>query len=474
MSAGLGRPRLHSLRDKLTLLFFAITAAAFALLYLIVVPPLESNLRQQKLDDIVRVARGSSDVLEALTRNPNLTAPRLDQRIRALADATDTRVTLYGVQQDDQGTNSLYTVTDSREEIQVPENLELVRRAIDDGGLAAGRRRFRGGELGQVAQPILYDGQPARVALYSRTLDDVSDTVSFVRARLLAAGAVALILTLLGGAAVAQALSRRVSRLERAAEDVAAGKHIAPLPIDSEDELGQLTRAFNEMQEQLRQVDSARREFVATASHELRTPLFSLGGFVELLRDEDLDESERREFLEEIAQQVERLQRLAVALLDLSRLDAGSLALATEVVDLKEVVESVVREFTPALLEHGTKVDLKLAEPSVEASCDRERVAQILRVLLDNALRHTPRGTTVTISAGQDSAGAALTVSDAGPGLPPDTRVFDRFVTGGASQGAGLGLAIAHELAERMDGSLRASANGTGAAFTLELPAASS
>jgi two-component system OmpR family sensor kinase len=472
MSDGLARPRLHSLRDKLTLLFFAITAAAFALLYVIVVPPLETNLRQQKLDDIVRVARGSSDVLTALTRDPDITAPQINRRVRAIADAADARVTLFGVQQPaDPGIEPSYIVSDSREELDVPRNPALVREAMRSGTLVAGEVEFRDGELGQVAQPILFDGELARVALYSRELDDVADTVSFVRERLLVAGGVALALTLIGGAAVAQVLSRRVSRLERAAEDVAAGKHIDPLPVDSADELGQLTRAFNEMQEQLRQVEIARREFVATASHELRTPIFSLGGFVELLRDEDLDEEDRREFLEEMAQQVERLQKLAVDLLDLSRLDAGSLALELESVDLKEVLEGVAREFTPALMEHDTALALKLPDTSVDATCDRERVAQIVRILLDNALRHTPPGTTVTVSAGSDSAGAALTIADEGPGLPVGTPIFDRFVTGGVSQGAGLGLAIAHELAERMDGSLRTSDNGSGASFTLELPA---
>ena len=126
-------------------------------------------------------------------------------------------------------------------------------------------------------------------------------------------------------------------RLEEGAEEVAAGRFIEPLPVDSEDELGQLTRTFNEMQQQLRQVDVARKEFVATASHELRTPIFSLGGFVELLHDEELDEETRREFLDTMAEQVERLQKLAVDLLDLSRLDAGSVELEREPVDLSEL-----------------------------------------------------------------------------------------------------------------------------------------
>ena len=380
-------------------------------------------------------------------------------------------MTLLGIQESLRaGDDAFYVVTDSREEDLWPRNPALVRKALSDGGIALGETRFRGEELGQVAQSLLFEGRPARVVLYSRSLADVDDAVTFVRQRLLVAGAVALVLALIGGAAVAQILTRRVRRLECAAEEVAAGRYVEPLPIDSEDELGQLTRAFNEMQEQLRRVEIARREFVATASHELRTPIFSLGGFVELLHDEDLPEADRREFLDEMAQQVGRLQKLAVDLLDLSRLDAGSLALDLEPVDLKEIAESVAGEFTPALKDHATQLHLSLPETGVQAHCDRERVAQIVRVLLDNALRHTPRGTAVRISAGRDARGAALTVADEGPGLPSDTPVFDRFVTGGASQGAGLGLAIARELAERMDGVLRFTDHGAGAIFTLELP----
>jgi signal transduction histidine kinase len=471
MRARRGPPPFRSLRDKLTLLFFAVTASAFAVLYFLIVPELESSLRAQKLGELERVAQRSKPALDALTRHPSITAPQLDRRVRAVADASDARITLLGVQQAlGRGGDSLYVVTDSREEPDVPLNERLTAEALESGELVVGRIRFRGEELGQVAQRLLFAGEPARVALYSRSLEDVADTVSEVRNRVLVASGAALLLALAGGAIVAQTLARRVRRLERAAERVAGGEYADPLPVDSEDELGQLTRAFNEMQQRLRRADVARREFVATASHELRTPIFSLGGFVELLRDEDVDETERREFLEEMAAQVQRLQKLSVDLLDLSRLDTGSLRLELEPVDLAEVAQAVAREFRPSLEASEVELDLTLPENGVVARCDRERVAQILRVLLDNAIRHTPRGTPVHVSAGADAAGAAITVRDEGPGLPDGIPLFERFVTGGRSQGAGLGLAIARELAERMDGSLRAASNGAGAAFTLELP----
>jgi signal transduction histidine kinase len=226
------------------------------------------------------------------------------------------------------------------------------------------------------------------------------------------------------------------------------------------------------MQRQLREVDIARKEFIATASHELRTPIFSLAGFVELLQDEDLDEDTRREFVDTMREQVERLQKLSVDLLDLSRLDSGSVELHTEPVDLAELTRSVVGEFRPALRDHRTELRMDVAEEGPLADCDRERVAQIMRILLDNALRHTPEGTDVTVSAQRDNGAAEFTVADAGPGLPAGSRdkAFERFYTGDAARGAGLGLAIARELADRMDGRLVLDDREDSTAFVLKLP----
>ena len=152
----------------------------------------------------------------------------------------------------------------------------------------------------------------------------MAETVSFVRERVLIATAAALAARaggrLPGGAGAGAPCAAAGGWRPR---EVARGRYIEPLPENSRDELGELTRTFNEMQEQLRRVDIARREFIATASHELRTPIFSLAGFVELLQDEDLDEETRREFLDTMSEQVARLQKLSVDLLDLSRLDTG-------------------------------------------------------------------------------------------------------------------------------------------------------
>jgi signal transduction histidine kinase len=471
-------PPLRSVGTKLALVFFAITATAFGVIYFLVVPQLQSNLEDQKVSDLRRAAVTARPTLQRLMGRPDITAAALDGRVRAVADATGARVTLLGVQQSAPvpgaaaGEPRFFVISDSREERRVPLNDSLAARAVSSHAPQTGRTSLAGEGLGQVAQPLVYRGRSDWVAVYSASFQDVAETVSFMRERVLIASGAALLIALLGSYLVAQALSLRVRRLEEGAKQMAEGRFVEPLPVTSQDELGQLTVAFNEMQRRLRQVDVARKEFIATASHELRTPIFSLAGFVELLRDEDLDEDTRAEFLETMGEQVERLQKLSVDLLDLSRLDAGTMQLHREPVDLAELARSVAGEFRPALADHHTDLDVQLVDGDVVARCDPERVAQIVRILLDNALRHTPDGTPVRVSAVSQNGSAELTVADRGPGMSDGSRsqVFERFYTGDATRGAGLGLAIAKELAERMDGSITLRSRPGSTAFTLSLP----
>ena len=280
-------------------------------------------------------------------------------------------------------------------------------------------------------------------------------------------------IAILAGYLVARALSLRVKRLERAARKVAAGDFTDPIRADSDDELGQLAAAFDDMQAQLARLDRARKQFIASASHELRTPIFSLGGFLELLADEELDDDTRRQFLEQIRGQVERMRNLATELLDLSRLEAGALELRPEPTDVGQLAREVAAEFTPAAQRHRADVELQLAGEPIELDCDPERVAQVLRILLDNALVHTPEGTGVRVSAARANGHVRLEVSDRGLGIKRQNmpHIFEPFFTSNdEAQGAGLGLAIARELAERMHGELSVRSVPGRTTFSLELP----
>jgi signal transduction histidine kinase len=462
-------PPARSLGNKLALVFFAVIAVAFSVIFFFVVPQLQSNLEHQRVTEMRRLVPVFTSQLQSVLTSKDSERQR-DEFVRSVGDSSDAEVTVFDRPPE------LWTTYSSRA-TPGPQHASraLALWAFRSGRAQAGVESVNGHRSAQAAVPLRRHGQKRAswIVVYTRELGDVQDAVSLIRTRMLIAGGIALLIALVGGYMVARALARRVRRLETAAKEVAAGNFIEPLPEDSEDELGQLTRTFNEMQVQLARVDSARREFIANASHELRTPIFSLGGFVELLQDEDLDEETRTEFLWLMREQVERLQKLAVSLLDLSRIDAGSLELNPEDVDLSELAREVAGEFTPAVNQHHTRLRLSLPARDVEAICDRERVAQIMRILLDNALRHTPEGTPVTVTADRINGTAEVTVTDTGPGVPAPAadRVFERFFTGDAARGSGLGLAIARELADRMSGRIELRSVRGQTAFTLELPA---
>jgi signal transduction histidine kinase len=476
-----GRPRLRSLGNKLALLFSAIIAIAFAGALLYVVPQLQSNLEEQALRDLHRVTRVTAEPL-ADAMGSDINEDQLNELVRAVSDRSDARVTLLGVQRSIPAPGrpaeapSLYLISDSRVEPRAERGAGLAQAAIARERLEDSVAREGGDPVARVATPLFFRGRADWVAVYSRDLSEVAEIVGLIRRRVLVAAAVALFVASAAGYLVAQALAARVQRVESAAQAVAAGNFVDPLPIDSADEIGDLARAFNEMQEQLARLDRARREFIANASHELRTPIFSLSGFAELLQDEDLDPETRDEFLSQMREQTERLRKLAGDLLDLSRLDAGALELNLEAVELAELARDVRSEFMPALTAHGAELDLDLSDEAV-ASADPERLAQIVRILLDNALRHTPEGATVRLGAAAVGDRARIAVADRGPELRGsavrDTvarQAFDRFYTGDAAGGSGLGLAIARELAERMGGGIRLDADERETVFTVELP----
>jgi signal transduction histidine kinase len=305
-------------------------------------------------------------------------------------------------------------------------------------------------------------------------LDDVTRTVGLVRRRVVLGGLLGILVAALTGAAFAVGLSNRLRRLEQGSREVAAGRFATRFDVDArEDELGSLARSLDTMQRQLRELDSSRKRFIATASHELRTPLQSLSGFVELLRDEELTEEEREAFLDRLAAQVERLTRLTFDLLDLSRLEAGGVELRPESTDLHDLAQRVAAEFAPVVEREGRALRVRLVGTSVEQWCDPDRVAQVVRVLVDNALKHSGARDAVEIRVSRSGGAARIAVTDHGPGIDPEElpHLFEPFHGTGDGSGAGLGLAIARELAHRMRGSLTVDARPGTTTFTLELPA---
>ncbi|HTI32567.1 MAG TPA: ATP-binding protein [Miltoncostaea sp.] len=225
-----------------------------------------------------------------------------------------------------------------------------------------------------------------------------------------------------------------------------------------------------------RRLERARRDLVANVSHELKTPIAALKGFLELLEG-DVDERHRREFLGSMTQETDRLERLVEEQLQLARLDAGAVPLERERVDLAELASVVTGPRIPLARRAGVTLTAPAeGGPPVEVDVDPARIEQILLILLDNALRHTPRGGRVEVVVGRDGQDATLAVHDTGEGIAEEAQpfVFDRFYRGDPSRegrSAGLGLAIARGLAAAHRGGIDlVSSVGEGSTFTVRLP----
>jgi signal transduction histidine kinase len=456
----------------LAVVFGLIVLGAIATVYLTSVPRLQERLTEQKLDGLEADARnlapplaGSLAVGEegaTLARRVAAAASRSSAEVIVLKplEGKPTGLTLA---EDSTINGGVGSGEVSRIALTAFETRKPQMTTINTG---VGRQAI-------AAEPLIEGRMIVGVAVFADALADVEANVSLIRRQILVSGGAALVIAILAGYLVARALSLRVKRLERAARKVSAGDFTDPIRADSDDELGQLAAAFDDMQAQLARLDRARKQFIASASHELRTPIFSLGGFLELLADEELDDDTRRQFLEQIRGQVERMRNLATELLDLSRLESGALELRPEPTDVGQLAREVAAEFTPAAQRHRANVELQLAGEPIELDCDPERVAQVLRILLDNALVHTPEGTGVRVSAARANGHVRLEVSDRGLGIKRQNmpHIFEPFFTSNdEAQGAGLGLAIARELAERMHGELSVRSVPGRTTFSLELP----
>jgi signal transduction histidine kinase len=455
---------------RLAIGLLVVVGGALLAAYLIVVPSLENRLVAGKLSGL----RSSAEPLAAngLPANPF----RWDEYANVASVATNARVVVLRVLDANRGALTVAADSSGVAAGGIAKDTQALRAvAVSTGsgsiGVAQGRATRGRTDYAEVAV-----ARPdAVVVLFSSSLSDTLATVRVIQRRLAYATIAALAIALALGSAAAALHARRIRRLERAAERIAEGVFDEPVTDRGDDELGELARAFDRMRAQVGRLDSARRAFVATASHELRTPLFALGGFIELLEDEELDEATRREFLATMRGQVDRLTKLATDLLDLSRVDAGGLSVEREEVDLTEVADVLATELRGRAEAQAHGLHAESGE-QVLAVGDEERIAQIGRALADNALVHTPPGTGVVIRVGAGSERVWLEVEDDGPGIPADQldRVFERFyrVEGGIAPGSGLGLAIARELAELMGGHVRASSRPGRTRFTLELPAA--
>jgi signal transduction histidine kinase len=292
----------------------------------------------------------------------------------------------------------------------------------------------------------------------------------------LIAGLSALLLALM----FANTLLKPLDTLKAVAGRMEQGDLSQRVSIESKGEIGALAHAFNTMADSLSRSEQVRRNLVSDVAHELRTPLMNIRGYLELLQDQVLEPTP--ETLGSLYEETSLLSRLVADLQDLSLAEAGQLRLARRPVSLEEVTSQAAQMIQPHLARKNLALHVHIPPdlPCVEA--DQERIAQVLRNLLSNAIIHTPSEGEISITATTIESLVKICVQDTGVGIAPEhlPYLFERFYRADSSRaratgGTGLGLAIVKQMVQAHGGQIVVeSLPGKGACFTFTLPAVSS
>jgi two-component system, OmpR family, sensor kinase len=362
------------------------------------------------------------------------------------------------------------------------------KKALDSGKPASGTAEMSGDDPDYIyavpVDPPPSEAGRARVVEAGKSYEAAMEVVQDVGAILAAGIGVAFLLSIVGAYLLARAALRPVEAVTTTAREMGEGDLAKRLPVaNPKDEIGRLTTTINGLLSRLESAFVRREEalerqrrFAADASHELRTPLTAISGHARMLVEWALegDPQRAKQSVGVIHREAGRLRSLAESLLTLTRGDEGA-PMEVGRYDLGAVAKEAT-ETARAAAQGKVSVDFVPIDHEVTATFDRERIMQAASILLDNAVKYTPDGGSVTVRVEEENGGVALAVSDTGIGISEDQLplIFERFhraVPSRSEGGGGLGLSIARQIAEAHGGQIRAqSTPGTGSTFTLLLP----
>jgi two-component system sensor histidine kinase BaeS len=300
-----------------------------------------------------------------------------------------------------------------------------------------------------------------------------------IQGALVIAIAVAALAAIVVSIGLSTRLSRPIGRLAQASSRIASGRYAERVPVSSDDEIGELAKSFNTMADSLEATERRRLQLVGDVAHELRTPLATIDGYLQGIEDGIIQPRDATWSL--LRGETARLSHLVNDLQELWRAEARQLPLSLGTVDVESEVKAAGERFAMQAQEHGIEIRTDAVPGRLRVRADPERLGQILDNFLSNAIRYSPRGSAVTVTASKDTEHVAIGVTDRGPGLTAEqvVRVFERFYRVDPSRsralgGSGIGLAIVRALAEAMGGRVEAFSDGPGlgAIFRVILPSA--
>ena len=460
-----------------------MAAAALALLVGGIVAAVLTN-RQARRDDLAELSRQAEAIGREAEESIAAARQRGDAALRNLLNERTVRELLF-IATRVGGHDFVEIAAVRRGELIVPGTSVLIPAL----GLEAAE--FRPGTTVEFEGEV--EGQPVVVVV--RTVDTGTPAFSFavllgresslivgitlVRAFLVALGAAVVVVAVLAGL-LANRLGDRLAKVSAAAESLAGGDLGARVADDGADEVADLADRFNEMADRLEAASQRERDFLLNVGHDLRTPLTSLAGYAETLADGTIEPDQLPKVAAVLQRQTARLSRLVEDLMLLSRLQAREFTLRPEDVELDAHVRGVAEDFLGRAAEVSVQLVIE-TDPTGPVSVDPVRIAQIVSNLVENGLRYTPEGGTVTVRVLSSPSEVAIEVADTGPGIDPEDlpKVFDRLYVAQhyravRPEGSGLGLSIVKELVTAMGGAVAVDSRpGHGTAVIVRLPRSS-
>ncbi len=353
------------------------------------------------------------------------------------------------------------------------------------GGEYSGRTRLSGAlkdEEIAVVVPVVMPDSPV-AAGYVCALQDLSDMFSpflgdFVRIFILC-GIFVLALACMGVYVLTYNIVHPLREMARATQSYAKGDFTYRVPVTGNDELTELEEGFNAMARDLGILEASRRSFVANVSHELKTPMTTIGGFIDGIRDGTIPKEKEAYYLGVVSDEVKRLSRLVVTMLNMSKIESGELRLNPRRYDISRQIFQVMLNFERALDDKKVEVAGLDRMDSVFVEADQDLIHQVIYNLVDNAVKFTPEHGCISVSAIADNTRVIVAIRNSGEGIPPDelSRVFERFYKVDKSRsidakGAGLGLYIVKSIVELHGGQIAVKSEmGQYTEFAFWLPA---
>ena len=300
----------------------------------------------------------------------------------------------------------------------------------------------------------------ASIAL--RSLPQVRYIRNHIIMIIMSAQIVAWILAFVVSGIFAGRITKPVKKMQAAAKNIAKGNYQERIPITSEDEIGQLATSFNEMTESLSQLEQMRSSFISDVSHELRTPMTIISGFVEGILDGTIPEEKRKQYLDIVLSEIKRLSRLVSELLESSRLEQGKIVLKKENIDINRLVAESAISYENAVAGRNIEVNLELEGNECIAFADKDSIKRVLINLIDNAIKFTPDGGTISLKTESNGKKVTVSIENSGEGISPEDQkhIWERFYKTDKSRsmdkrGVGLGLYIVKTIITHHGGEIR-------------------